>query len=162
MVAPLFGDEADQDREGVEAVVPVMLSDPGVVGAVATETVMVAVVVPLPFTAVKVYRVVVERAGVVVLLPVTVPILGLMDREVALATVQLSVEVPFRATTAGEAVNEEMVGEERPLRVVPDAVVEEAELLPTLSLAVNEEMVGEERPLRVVPDAVVEEAELLP
>src|ERR1035441_344402 len=110
MVAPLFGDEADQDREVVEAVVPVMLSDPGVVGAVATETVMVAVVVPLPFTAVKVYRVVVERAGVVVLLPVTVPILGLMDREVALATVQLSVEVPFRATTAGEAVNEEMVG----------------------------------------------------
>src|ERR1039458_9691441 len=63
MVAPLFGDEADQDREVVEAVVPVMLSDPGVVGAVATETVMVAVVVPLPFTAVKVYRVVVERAG---------------------------------------------------------------------------------------------------
>src|ERR1035441_1363903 len=137
MVAPLFGDEADQDREVVEAVVPVMLSDPGVVGAVATETVMVAVVVPLPFTAVKVYRVVVERAGVVVLLPVTVPILGLMDREVALATVQLSVEVPFRATTAGEAVNEEMVGEERPLRVVPDAVVEEAELSPTLSLEIG-------------------------
>src|ERR1035437_925570 len=80
MVAPLFGDEADQDREVVEAVVPVMLSDPGVVGAVATETVMVAVVVPLPFTAVKVYRVVVERAGVVVLLPVTVPILGLMGK----------------------------------------------------------------------------------
>jgi hypothetical protein len=81
--------------------------------------------------------VVVDRAGVVVLVPVTVPILGLMDREVALATVQLSVDVPFKATTVGEAVNKEMVGEEEPLRVVPDAVVEEAELLPTLSWAVT-------------------------
>ena len=77
-----------------------------------------------------------DRAGVVVLLPVTVPIAGLMDREVALATVQLSVEVPFKATTVGEAVKEEMVGT-RPLKVVPEAVVEEAELLPTLSWAVT-------------------------
>ena len=78
----------------------------------------------------------VDRAGVVVLLPVTVPIVGLMDREVALATVQLKVEVPLRATMVGEAVNEEMVGG-RALRVVPEAMVEEAELLPTLSLAVT-------------------------
>ena len=51
-----------------------------------------------------------DRAGVVVLLPVTVPIAGLMDSEVALATVQLKVEVPFRATRLGEAAKEEMVG----------------------------------------------------
>ena len=79
---------------------------------------------------------VVDRAGVVVELPVTVPIAGLMDREVALATVQLRVEVPFKATTEGEAEKEEMVGAS-PLRVVPEAVVEEAELLPTLSWAVT-------------------------
>jgi hypothetical protein len=54
MVAPLFGVEADQDREVVEAVVPVTLSEPGAVGVVATETVLVAVVVPLPLTAVRV------------------------------------------------------------------------------------------------------------
>ena len=77
-----------------------------------------------------------DRAGVVVLLPVTVPIAGLMDREVALATVQLKVEVPLRATRLGEAVKEEMVGR-TPLWVVPDAVVEEAEMLPTLSWAVT-------------------------
>ena len=77
-----------------------------------------------------------DRAGVVVLLPVTVPIAGLMDREVALATVQLSVEVPFKATTVGEAVKEEMVGD-RPLWVIPEATVEEAEMLPTLSWAVT-------------------------
>ena len=77
-----------------------------------------------------------DRAGVVVLEPVTVPMVGLMDREVALLVTQLSVEVPFRATTEGEAEKEEMVGE-RPLRVVPEAVVEEAEMLPTLSWAVT-------------------------
>jgi hypothetical protein len=108
----LFGVEADQDRDVVEAVVPVTLGEPGAVGAVATKTIVVAVEVPFAFVAVSVYRVVVDRAGVVVLVPVTVPILGLMDREVALATVQLSVDVPFKATTVGEAVNEEMVGGE--------------------------------------------------
>ena len=77
-----------------------------------------------------------DRAGVVVLLPVTVPIAGLMDKDVALATVQLKVEVPLRATMLGEAEKEEMVGE-RPLWVVPEAMVEEAELLPTLSWAVT-------------------------
>ena len=49
-----MGVEADQDREVVEAVVPVTLNEPGAVGAVATETVVVAVVVPLEFTAVRV------------------------------------------------------------------------------------------------------------
>ena len=132
----MFGVEADQDRDVVEAVVPVTLNEPGAVGAVATFTVVVAVEVPLLFTAVRVYTVVVDRVGVVVLLPVTVPIVGLMDREVALATVQVKVEVPFRATMPGEAVKEEMVGR-TPLWVVPDAVVEEAETLPTLSWAVT-------------------------
>jgi hypothetical protein len=39
---------------------------------------------------------------------------GLMDREVALLVTQLSVEVPFRATTEGEAEKEEMVGRDVP------------------------------------------------
>jgi hypothetical protein len=56
----------------------------------------------------------VDRAGVVVLEPVTVPMVGLMDREVALATVQDRVEVPFKATTEGEAVKEEMTGRDVP------------------------------------------------
>jgi hypothetical protein len=76
----------------------------------STVTVVVAVVVPLPLTAVRVYRVVVERAGVVVLVPVTVPIPGLMEVELALETLKLRVEVPFRATTLGEAEKEEMAG----------------------------------------------------
>jgi hypothetical protein len=54
--------------------------------------------------------VVVDRAGVEVELPVTVPIVGLMERDVALVTLQLRVEVPFNATTPGEAEKEEMVG----------------------------------------------------
>jgi hypothetical protein len=54
MVAPLLGVEAAQDRDVVEAVVPVTLSEPGAVGAVATETVVVAVEVPLLLTAVRV------------------------------------------------------------------------------------------------------------
>src|ERR1039457_1038033 len=136
MVAPLFGVEVAQDREALEAVVPVTLNEPGAVGAVATETVVVAVEVPLLLTAVRAERVVVDRAGVAVLLPVTVPIAGLMDREVALATVQLKVEVPFRATRVGDAVKEEMVGD-RPLWVIPEATVEGAEMLPTLSWAVT-------------------------
>jgi uncharacterized protein (UPF0212 family) len=65
-----------------------------------------------------------------------VPIVGLMERDVALVTLQLRVEVPFNATTPGEAEKEEMVGG-RVLRVVPEAVVEDAEVLPTLSLAVT-------------------------
>ena len=54
MVAPLLGVEEAQDKETVEAVVPVMLREPGAVGAVATETVVVAVEVPLLLTAVRV------------------------------------------------------------------------------------------------------------
>lgn len=51
-----------------------------------------------------------DRAGVVVELPVTVPMPWLMDKVVAPETVQDNVEVPFKATTAGEAVKEEMLG----------------------------------------------------
>jgi hypothetical protein len=54
MVAPLFGVEVAQDKEALEAVVPVTLNEPGAVGAVATETVAVAVEVPLLLTAVRV------------------------------------------------------------------------------------------------------------
>jgi hypothetical protein len=41
-----------------------------------------------------------------VLVPVTVPIVGLIESEVAPETLQLKVEVPFRATEAGEAEKE--------------------------------------------------------
>ena len=50
----MFGVEVAQDRETLEAAVPVTLSEPGAVGAVATEIVVVAVEVPLTFTAVRV------------------------------------------------------------------------------------------------------------
>ena len=102
---------AVQDRLIWEEEVEVAERLVGTVGGVAsTVTVVVAVVVPLLLTAVKVYRVVVDRAGVVVLLPVTVPIVGLTDREVAPEVVQLKAEMPFKATTVGEAEKEEMVG----------------------------------------------------
>ena len=97
-----------------------------------TETVAWAVEVPFAFVAVRVKTVVVASAGVVVLVPVTVPIPWSMESEVAFDTVQLSVDVPFRATTPGEAVKEAMEGV-MPERVVPEATDEEAETFPTLS-----------------------------
>ena len=54
MLAPLLGVEVAQESDAVEAVVPVTLNEPGAVGAVATETVVVAVEVPLLLTAVRV------------------------------------------------------------------------------------------------------------
>ena len=76
----------------------------------------------------------VASAGVVVLVPVTVPIVGLMESEVAPETVQLKVEVPFTATTFGDALKAVMEGV-TPESVVADASVEDAETLPTLSCA---------------------------
>jgi hypothetical protein len=102
---------------------------------VATDTDVVAVVVPFAFVAVRVKIVVVARAGVVVLVPVTVPIVGLMEREVALDTVQLREEVPFNATSVGDAEKEEMEGRLLDI-VVPDETVDDAEVFPTLSLEV--------------------------
>ena len=78
----------------------------------------------------------VERAGVVVLVPVTVPIVGLIEMELAELTFQLKVEVPFGRTLAGDAEKEEMAG--RALEsVAPEAIVDDAETLPTLSFAVT-------------------------
>ena len=45
-------------------------------------------------------------------MPVTVPIVGLIESEVAPVALQLRVEVPAEATTVGEALKEEMVGDE--------------------------------------------------
>jgi hypothetical protein len=59
----------------------------------------------------------VVSAGVVVLVPVTVPIVGLMEVVLAFVTLQLRVEVPFVATVVGEAAKEEMVGDDPPLPV---------------------------------------------
>src|ERR1035438_6768958 len=99
-----------------------------------TVTVTLAVLVPFAFVAVRVKRVEVARAPVTVLVPDTVPIVGLIESDVAPETVQPRVEVPFKATTVGAAVNREMVGR-MPLTVVPEAMVDEAERLPPLSCA---------------------------
>jgi len=128
--------ELDHEREILKAVDVVTVREPGIVGAVAsTDTDVVAVVVPFAFVAVKVKRVVVARAGVVVLVPVTVPIVGLMEREVALDAVQLRVLVPFNATSVGDAEKDEMEGRLLEI-VVPDETVDDAEVFPTLSLEV--------------------------
>ena len=77
-----------------------------------------------------------ESGPVVVLVPVTVPIVGLIESDVAPETVQLKVEVPFRATGFGEAEKAVMEGV-MPESVVAEALVEDAETLPTLSVAVT-------------------------
>ena len=114
----------------------VLVAFKGAVGAVATLTEVVAVLVPFAFVAVRVKTVVAPSAGVVVLVPVTVPTPWSMESEVALLTVQLKVEVPFRATVAGEALKAVMEGV-MPESVAPEATDEEAETFPTLSRAVT-------------------------
>jgi hypothetical protein len=136
MAAPLLGVELAHERERVEVVAPDTANEPGAVGAVATLTVVVAVLVPFAFVAVRVKTVVAPSAGVVVLVPVTAPTPWSMESEVALLTVQLKVEVPFRATVAGEALKPVMEGV-MPESVAPDATDEDAERFPTLSRAVT-------------------------
>ena len=99
-------------------------------------TVVVATAVPKIFVAVSVYVVEVERAPVAVDVPITAPSVGLIESEVALAAFQLSTTAPFNATTVGDAEKEEMEGV-IPLAVVPLAMLDEAETLPTLSCAVT-------------------------
>ena len=65
---------------------------------------------PFAFVAVRVKTVVVASAGVPVLVPVTAPIAGLIESEVAPETVQFKVEVPFKATNVGEALKAVMEG----------------------------------------------------
>ena len=52
MAAPLLGVELAHERERVEVVGLPTVKEPGAVGAVATETEVVAVVVPFAFVAV--------------------------------------------------------------------------------------------------------------
>ena len=132
----MLGVELAHERERVEVVAPDTANEPGAVGAVATLTVVVAVLVPFAFVAVRVKTVVAPSAGVVVLVPVTAPTPWSMESEVALLTVQLRVEVPFRATVAGNTEKEEMEGRV-PESVVPEATVEDAATFPTLSRAVT-------------------------
>ena len=114
----------------------VLVAFKGAVGAVATLTEVVAVLVPFAFVAVRVKTVVAPSAGVVVLVPVTVPTPWSMESELALLTFQLKVEVPFKATVAGDALKAVMEGV-MPESVVPDATVEDAETFPTLSRALT-------------------------
>ena len=53
MVAPLFGVELAHERDAVLAPSEETEKDPGAVGAVVTETVVVAVEVPAPLVAVS-------------------------------------------------------------------------------------------------------------
>ena len=59
-----------------------------------------------------------------------------MESEVAPVTVQLKVEVPFNATTFGDA-EKTVIDGVMPESVAPEALVEDAETLPTLSSAVT-------------------------
>jgi hypothetical protein len=107
-----------------------------ILGAVTIWTLVVAVTEPFAFVAVRVKTVEVARAGVVVLVPVTVPITGLIESAVAPVSVQLKVVVPFGTMGFGDALNPVIEGR-MPESVVPEALVEEAETLPTLSWAVT-------------------------
>ena len=122
----------------VEVVGLVTVRDPGALGAVATVTVVVRVVVPFAFVAVNVY--VVVEVGFTVVDPMRVEVEkepGVIARDVALVTFQDSVDVPAEATIVGDAVKEEMVGV-MPESVVDEARLEEAETFPTLSCAETE------------------------
>jgi hypothetical protein len=110
----------------------------GALGAVATVTVVVRVVVPFAFVAVNVY--VVVEVGFTVVDPMRVDVEkepGVIARDVALVTFQDSVDVPAEATIVGDAVKEEMTGV-MPESVVDEARLEEAETFPTLSCAETE------------------------
>jgi hypothetical protein len=54
MVAPLFGVELAQESDAVLVPIEETVREPGAVGGVATETVVVAVLVPFAFVAVRV------------------------------------------------------------------------------------------------------------
>ena len=120
----MLGVELAHERERVEVVGPDTANEPGAVGAVATITLVVVVLVPFAFVAVRVYMVV--EVGFTVVDPTRVEVEkvpGVMAREVAFATFQESVLVPADATMEEEAVKEEMEGGDPLLTVtVTDAV----------------------------------------
>jgi hypothetical protein len=135
MVAPLFGVELAHASESVEVEGDETVNDPGAVGAVATCTLVVAVLVPFAFVAVRVKTVV--EVGFTEVDPMRVDVLkepGLTVTEEAFVMFQESVLVPAEATTPGEAVNAVIEGV-MPESVVADALVDDAEIFPTLSCA---------------------------
>lgn len=98
------------DVVGLEAV-----KLPGAVGAVATWTVVIAVLVPFALVAVNVY--VIVEVGFTAVEPMSVLVEkepGVMATEEAFATDQLKVDVPAEATILEEAVKEDMPGVELP------------------------------------------------
>jgi len=137
MVAPLFGVLDVQESGRVEVVGLPTAKLPGAVGAVATFTVVVAVTLPFGLVAVMVYIVVL--VGFTFVDPMRVLVLklpGVIATEEAFVIFQERTLVPAEATTVGDAEKEEMEGV-IPLAVVPLAMLDEAETLPTLSCAVT-------------------------
>ncbi len=118
MVAPLLGELLAQESERVDAVVALATEqEPGAVGAVAIKTVVVAVLVPFAFVAVRVYTVV--EVGATVIEPDRVDVVILPGEMVIVVvevtmpfTFQDNVDVPDEAMEDGDAVNEEMIGDE--------------------------------------------------
>ena len=137
MVAPLFGVDVTHEREAVDVVIELIENDPGAVGAVATDTEVVAVLVPFGFVAVMVYIVV--EVGLTVVEPIKVDVEnapGVIATDDAFAIFQLNVDVPAETTIVGDAEKEETEGSRLDC-VVPLAMLDEAEMLPTLSCAVT-------------------------
>jgi|ERR1017187_1702189 hypothetical protein len=111
MVAPLFGVELAQESDAVLVPIEETVREPGAVGGVATEIVVVAVLVPLLFVAVSVY--VIVEAGFTAKRPMSVLVLkfpGVIATDDAFVTLKESVLDPAEATMLDEAVKEEMEG----------------------------------------------------
>jgi hypothetical protein len=103
--------ELVHERESVEVVGLPTEKDPGAVGAVATDTDVVAVVVPFAFVAVIVYIVV--EVGFTDVDPMRVLVLkppGVIATDEAFVIFHESVDVPAEATSVGDAEKEEMEG----------------------------------------------------
>jgi hypothetical protein len=103
--------ELVQERESVEVVGLPTEKDPGAVGAVATDTDVVAVVVPFAFVAVRV-KIVVD-VGFTANDPMRVLVLkppGVIATDEALVIFHESVDVPAEATSVGDAEKEEIPG----------------------------------------------------
>jgi hypothetical protein len=97
---------------------------------------VVAILVPFAFVAVIVYIVV--EVGFTDVDPMRVLVLkppGVIATDEAFVMLHESVEVPAEATMLGDELNDDTEGKS-PFVVVPDETVDDAEVLPTLSLEV--------------------------
>lgn len=132
--------EDAQESAMVEVPVGVARSEPGVVGGVES-MVIVVVAVEVPFVLVAVTVKTVVETGFTVTEPMRVDVLESaplsMRTEDAFVMFQESVEVPAERTKEGEAEKEEMLGKAE-LCVVPEAMLDDAEMFPTLSCPVTE------------------------